>query len=83
MIDLVLAQLKKYTVQMTQHRTPTIGVIAPYRSQVANLKKALNNQIESLNISTVDQFQGRDQVNDCFVSTRVFQATNLRFLRMS
>jgi superfamily I DNA and/or RNA helicase len=58
--------LKKYSSKKDGYKPPTIGVIAPYRSQVANLSKTIDrmdaNGTERPIVSTVDQFQGRDQV---------------------
>ena len=41
-------------------KNSSIGVIAPYRSQVSTLRKILTT-LPPADISTVDQFQGRDK----------------------
>ncbi len=43
------------------NKKPTVGLIAPYRAQVSMLRKLLTGSITSGDISTVDQFQGRDK----------------------
>lgn len=58
----VYNRLKKKSTQKDQQKPPTIGVIAPYRAQVSNLRKFLSNSVaDPSSINTVDQFQGRDQ----------------------
>ncbi|CAG9791428.1 unnamed protein product [Diatraea saccharalis] len=44
-----------------------IGVVAPYRDQVALLKRSLAGLVE---VSTVDQFQGRDKAVIIYSCTR-------------
>lgn len=62
----ILNHLKKYSVSSDCCKPPSVGIIAPYRSQVANLQKKIERMgvdgVEGPNVSTVDQFQGRDQV---------------------
>jgi len=55
-------RLKKLSTSSDRHTSPTIGVIAPYRSQVSNLRKCLSKLVDDPStVNTVDQFQGRDQ----------------------
>ena len=39
----------------------SVGVIAPYRAQVSLLRKMISPALSGSDISTVDQFQGRDK----------------------
>ena len=58
----VYDRLKKMSTGNDQQKSPTIGVIAPYRAQVSNLRKFLSKSVaDPSSINTVDQFQGRDQ----------------------
>ena len=63
----IVAQIYDRLIKMSTERdvekVPTIGVIAPYRAQVSNLRKKLSKFVEDpTSVNTVDQFQGRDQV---------------------
>ena len=56
-------RLRKMSTERDVEKAPTIGVIAPYRAQVSNLRKKLSKFVEDpSSVNTVDQFQGRDQV---------------------
>ncbi len=58
----VYERLTKMSTRKDEQKSPTIGVIAPYRAQVSNLRKYLSKSVEDpSSINTVDQFQGRDQ----------------------
>jgi senataxin len=52
------------------HRNLNIGVITPYQKQVAHLKKIFGNLIPSLEINTVDSYQGREKDIIIFSSVR-------------
>ena len=55
-------RLKNFSTSSVLQKSPTIGVIAPYRSQVSNLRKSLSKLVDDPStVNTVDQFQGRDQ----------------------
>ena len=56
------AKLTKLALQMHTNngKNSSIGVMAPYRSQVSTLRKILTT-LPPADISTVDQFQGRDK----------------------
>ena len=58
----LVGKLAKLSAKMrvaNSHELATIGIIAPFRAQVAVLRKIAN--LPANDISTVDQFQGRDK----------------------
>ena len=54
------ANLVKRLSELVHLDKSTIGIIAPYRAQVTLLRKIVSN-VSMSDISTVDQFQGRDK----------------------
>jgi DNA replication ATP-dependent helicase Dna2 len=58
----LVGKLTKLALQMETNdgKNASIGVMAPYRSQVSTLRKKLTTLPPS-DVSTVDQFQGRDK----------------------
>ena len=52
---------KKMEIEGSNPQKATVGIIAPYRAQVSLLRKLLSSTLPSSDISTVDQFQGRDK----------------------
>ena len=63
-IDRILGLLQKASTSLDQQKIPAIGVIAPYRAQVSNLRRSLSKYFDERfnvgSVNTVDQFQGRD-----------------------
>jgi DNA replication ATP-dependent helicase Dna2 len=54
----------------------SVGVIAPFRAQVALLKKIIANDIDrDVEVNTVDQYQGRDKDVIIFSCTRTESST--------
>lgn len=53
-----------------------IGVIAPYQSQVKYLKNIINDRLPTVEINTVDQYQGRDKEVILYSCTRSESSEN-------
>ena len=72
-------KLTKLALRMERNdgKISSIGVMAPYRSQVSTLRKCLTS-IPSSDISTVDQFQGRDKDVIIYSCTRTKVAKSNR-----
>ena len=74
-----VVKLTKLALRMETNdgKVSSIGVMAPYRSQVSTLRKCLTS-IPSSDISTVDQFQGRDKDVIIYSCTRTKVAKSNR-----
>ena len=71
------AKLSKLALRMytKSGKNASLGIIAPYRAQVSTLRKILAT-IPSSDISTVDQFQGRDKDIIIYSCTRTKVSKN-------
>ena len=58
-------RLRKMSTSVEGDKKPSVGVIAPYRAQVSNLRRSLSKFFDDGfdfgDINTVDQFQGTDR----------------------
>ena len=63
-VDRIFDLLQKSSTSHGEAKRPTVGVIAPYRAQVSNLRRTLSKYFDDRfnvgSVNTVDQFQGRD-----------------------
>lgn len=65
-------------------QSDAIGVIAPYRSQVTQLKKIVSKidekyqSLEMIEVNTVDQYQGRDKELIIFSCTKSRDISKLK-----
>lgn len=60
----LVAELIAYVHQLYSDRfdpTSTVGVITPFRAQIANIRQKLPAQYQSITIDTVERFQGSER----------------------
>lgn len=66
--EVVIVRTLLHGLASNGYDTSKVGVLSPYRSQVSAIKESLSHMLPSVEVSTIDRFQGRD-TNVSIIST--------------